>query len=470
MAVDSLPNEPGPSTLPASSQPVPAPSTSSTTAQSPTEERATRSKSGVAVGTRLRLSVSSGPAGSSSKDAEGRTTRSSTAKPKAPTKLKLKLGDKLAAQAPGMSFLGPYDRELDSDDEEIAFEEHFILRMPPGDDCEKLKDSVQKRAVGQDVWFKFKDSRRGHFHIGNTTYSTKLVDLPCILESQKTLDNKQMFKVADICQMLLVEKPVKPDDAGPSQKSFNIEEFIYPHGLTPPLKHVRKRRFRKRVNRRQIESVEKEVERLLDEDTLAEDVQYEILENVNPDLSDSEFIEREETVDPTAASDMGDAATPAPPADQDSSSDDGGIDEELAAALDEALEDDDSNASSNESGDDESGDDDIDSGDEEQSQARKLLSDEIRDLENAVAKKEKEVASTTNALIKKRFEDTLKKLAADLDAKRAQRDALDEKTRMEREGISDPTSTAGQEGGDQSGDDLFGDDNMEVDEAEATPI
>lgn len=48
------------------------------------------------------------------------------------------------------------------------------------------------------------DSRRGVFHIGNNTYTSKLVDLPCILESNKTLDNKQMFKVADICQVCTV--------------------------------------------------------------------------------------------------------------------------------------------------------------------------------------------------------------------------------------------------------------------------
>jgi len=45
------------------------------------------------------------------------------------------------------------------------------------------------------------DSRRAVFHIGNNLYSSKLVDLPCIMESQKTLDGKQMFKVADICQV-----------------------------------------------------------------------------------------------------------------------------------------------------------------------------------------------------------------------------------------------------------------------------
>jgi len=47
------------------------------------------------------------------------------------------------------------------------------------------------------------DARRAVFHIGNNLYSVKLVDLPCIIESQKTLDGKQMFKVADICQVII---------------------------------------------------------------------------------------------------------------------------------------------------------------------------------------------------------------------------------------------------------------------------
>lgn len=142
-------------------------------------------------------------------------------KAKMQPKLKLKLSEKAAAQAPGMSFLGPYDRELDSDDEEpLVFEEQFILRLPQGEDCERLKKVASSREVSDDVWFKFKgmsttlrvypaiqssnialDSRRGIFHIGNSTYSSRLVDLPCVIESQKTLDNKQMFKVADICQV-----------------------------------------------------------------------------------------------------------------------------------------------------------------------------------------------------------------------------------------------------------------------------
>lgn len=89
-------------------------------------------------------------------DSNERATRSSTAKNKPPPKLKLKLSEKAAAQAPGMSFLGPYDRELDSDDEELSFEEQFILRMPPGEDCERLRKMVASREIPNDVWFRFK--------------------------------------------------------------------------------------------------------------------------------------------------------------------------------------------------------------------------------------------------------------------------------------------------------------------------
>ena len=57
-----------------------------------------------------------------------RTTRSKT-KPKVATqRLKLKLGEK-NVQNFGNSFLGAYDRELDSDDEDLVFEEQFILKM-----------------------------------------------------------------------------------------------------------------------------------------------------------------------------------------------------------------------------------------------------------------------------------------------------------------------------------------------------
>jgi transcription initiation factor TFIID subunit 7 len=109
----------------------------------------------------LRARRQSSPAYSDSGDTtSGRAIRSS-AKAKAAPKLKLKLSEKAAALAPGMSFLGPYDRELDSDDEELSFEEQFILRMPPGEDCGKLREMVAAREISPDVWFKFKGTPYG---------------------------------------------------------------------------------------------------------------------------------------------------------------------------------------------------------------------------------------------------------------------------------------------------------------------
>ncbi|KAL0946675.1 hypothetical protein HGRIS_012864 [Hohenbuehelia grisea] len=456
-------------TQPNGSQPGPSNSTESFYA---TRSRPAKTVAEHAIAGSSRLRGSS-PFGG--KDSSERTTRSSAAKANKPQpKLKLKLSEKAAAQAPGMSFLGPYDRELDSDEEELAFEEQFILRMPPGEDCERLRKMVATREVSNDVWFKFKDSRRAMFHIGNTTYSSKLVDLPCIIESQKTLDNKQMFKVADICQMLVVEKPLENDESLGSHRSFNIEEFIWPHGITPPLHHVRKRRFRKRVNKRTIESVEQEVERLLDKDALASEVKYEILDNVNPDLSDSEYIERAEPLDaPTpAVSDMGDAATPgADHGDDDDEDDDddeadGDIDEELAAELDLALGDDgDEVDDDGEEEEDESEEEEEDDEDDEVSEAKKLLNSEIRDLEDAIARKNQAIASSSNPLIKKRFEDQLKKLQADLEMKLGQRDDMKEQQRLKNEGGGGLTGgNSNDDDADLEGDDgLFGSDEPAMD-------
>jgi transcription initiation factor TFIID subunit 7 len=86
---------------------------------------------------------------------------------------------------------------------------------------------VNKRGAMSDVWFKVKgqsyphgrfrsdthnvvDPRRAVFHIVDSLHPAKLVDLPCILESQKTLDNKHMFKVADICQVSMKSRITQP--------------------------------------------------------------------------------------------------------------------------------------------------------------------------------------------------------------------------------------------------------------------
>ena len=184
------------------------------------------------------------------------------------------------------------------------------------------------------------------------------------------------------------------------------------------------------------------------------------MENVNPDLSDSEFIELDvlEAQTPGAHSEPGDAATPGGGADDDDSDDgeegeaDGDIDEELAAELDRELEGEDDDEDEEDESEDEDEEDEDE--DDEMQQARQLLNEEIADLEFAVRKKEAEVASTGNPLIRKRFEDALKKLRADLEVKMSQKDEINEMARLRKAGEPEPD-----EG--EAGDDADGDDGVE---------
>lgn len=187
-------------------------------------------------------------------------------------KLKVKFDKNAAAIATtGLTYNArKYDRELDSDpDEDLVIEEQFILRLPEGPRhagmVEEISEMIKNRQVGssknaKEPWLKFRDSRRGIFGFGKPddtrnshVFRAKLVDLPCIIESHKTLDHgKHLFKVADINQMLVVEDELQSgiDPSKIEDRDFDIEDFIYPHGITPPLRHVRKRRFRKRTNKR----------------------------------------------------------------------------------------------------------------------------------------------------------------------------------------------------------------------------
>ena len=45
------------------------------------------------------------------------------------------------------------------------------------------------------------------FCVGDREYPGTIVDLPCIIESQKTFDNSAYYKSADICQVMLVTLP-----------------------------------------------------------------------------------------------------------------------------------------------------------------------------------------------------------------------------------------------------------------------
>ncbi|KAF2859109.1 hypothetical protein K470DRAFT_300455 [Piedraia hortae CBS 480.64] len=170
-----------------------------------------------------------------------------------------------------------YDSEESDREEDPAIQQGVILRMQPGPDAELVRAAISnnkigsKEELGVDVGLRFltSDFRRATLRVQNRLYAAVLVDLPCIIESMKSWDRKGWWKVADIHQMLLVLGRVQSDEEAkiyPLPREVDSEKMQYPHGLTPPMRYVRQRRFRKRMGNKQVENVEDEVERLLRED------------------------------------------------------------------------------------------------------------------------------------------------------------------------------------------------------------
>ncbi|KAK8217042.1 TAFII55 protein conserved region-domain-containing protein [Phyllosticta paracitricarpa] len=223
--------------------------------------------------------------------------------PKTPTvtRIKVKHAGKPPPRLPGYG----YDSEDDEAEEDPSIEHAFILRMMPGPDCDYLAKAISEKKIGvslkeggADVSFRFfdRDGRRACVTIKGHHYAASLLDLPCVVEGMKSWERKgAWYKTTDICQLLLVWAQVdKEEDARtkPLPKEIDDKTWQYPHGLTPPMHYVRKRRFRPRVARHVIDAVEEELERLLTADKQAKEAGgesvYELVDPNKPDEPDED--------------------------------------------------------------------------------------------------------------------------------------------------------------------------------------
>ncbi|CAO3656365.1 unnamed protein product [Mucor hiemalis] len=293
----------------------------------------------------------------------------------------------------------------EEDDPETATEEHLIFRVP------------------EDVKLNLKDNRKGHFTFEGRKYDVTLVDLPTIIESQKTLDKKQFYKVADISQMMLVDPASGSDPFIPQTNGrHETDPYNYPHGLTPPLKHVRQRRFRKKLSKRAIEEVEKEVERLLEVDATAEDVQYEVVDNRDLEMENE--------------SDVG---TQDQDVDIDDSDDESESDEDLVAAIDRDLEEmeeednDDKSEDDDEDEDEDESEEDEDEEDGAQTGEIEQKRQEIAEIKQAIQRKTRDLSTAPNAMLKNRFETDINNLKKSLTLKEAHLAEMNEKESKEKE-------------------------------------
>ncbi|XP_027045830.1 transcription initiation factor TFIID subunit 7-like isoform X2 [Pocillopora verrucosa] len=156
-------------------------------------------------------------------------------------------------------------------------ENQVILRVPQAY-ASPLRLAIQNGTLKDRLSIELQaDFRHATVRFDGAALSAKLVDLPCVIESHKTVDNRSFYKTADICQMLVCcedDNQTDDEDISPKKES---KRFIWNHGITGPLKNVRKRRFRKTAKKKIVESpeVEKEVKRLLRTDLSASHVKDE---------------------------------------------------------------------------------------------------------------------------------------------------------------------------------------------------
>ncbi|KAJ6346595.1 hypothetical protein OIU76_003300 [Salix suchowensis] len=133
-------------------------------------------------------------------------------------------------------------------------EEQFILRVTPSiaEKLDRLLSETASSSEEQSLDLSFsEDGRSGTFIIGNEHFPASLLDLPCVVESYKTYDDCALVKTADIGQMIMVREA---GDTAP-------DVVEYRHGLTPPMRDARKRRFRREpyLNPELVQRVEKDL-------------------------------------------------------------------------------------------------------------------------------------------------------------------------------------------------------------------
>lgn len=171
-------------------------------------------------------------------------------------------------------------------DSPAELESQFILRLPE-EAARLLRDAIHNNNTLKDR-FAIKiddDLRHGEVRVDHYLMNAKVVDLPTIVESLKTIDSKGFYKTADICQMLICkeEEDQTVDEDSPQKKKKDPnkvdKKYLWPHGITPPAKNVRKRRFRKTLKKKYVEApeIEKEVKRLIRSDNDALGIKWEVI-------------------------------------------------------------------------------------------------------------------------------------------------------------------------------------------------
>ncbi|UMM42984.1 hypothetical protein L5515_018615 [Caenorhabditis briggsae] len=211
-------------------------------------------------------------------------------------------------------------------DDQEKWENHLVLRVPDRfvDRIEKIvneEPGAEKLAIDVND-----DNRAVQLQLGKEILKATIMDLPTITEVHKTIDNKIIHKVTDVSQMVVANELVpaskskknrkkkkeqtkkgevdngspvenEPESSAPvpsaAPKLSAKKMFQFPHGLTPPMRNCRSRRFRKQKAKKTMDTdeIETELKRLLRADLEADSIRWEIVQDdgeENPNEDDAE--------------------------------------------------------------------------------------------------------------------------------------------------------------------------------------
>lgn len=226
-----------------------------------------------------------------------------------------------AGRKPIRPFGVGYDSEAEDAEDDPAIESQFILRMLPGPDCDLLRKSIEEKTIGKSVtqggpgvYFRFfdREGRRAMVTIQGRSYAASMVELPSVIESMKSWNKKDWVKTADVCQMLLVLGPVQSEEEAkkyPRPYYVDPDSHRFPHGLTPPMRWARKRRFRPRKSYLDVERAETQMNELLAADENAESSRYDLVDS-DHESTEAESSSEEENEDEDMANASQIAQTP----------------------------------------------------------------------------------------------------------------------------------------------------------------
>ena len=381
-----------------------------------------------------------------------------------------------------------YDSEASDIEDDPLIESGIILRVQPDIQVEFIRNSIESGDYSG-ISIKWKADRHAVVTINEVMYGAILVDLPTIVEVNKSVDRKNLMKTLDVDQMLLCIQKIKDEDdvflldppdsedliskhyeglqdeINENKKTFfksqhgnqltdveqkylqNITQkrYDYKNGLTPPLYNVRNRRFRRKMSAVELDYVDKTVEMLLKQDQESEEVNYELVdsskvllkttssvnvmaeaEEMKPTVHSPGAVEDEDELDLDAAFQSDeDEGTT-----QMNKLDDileGEAQQYSDAEIDNDVDEDEEEEDEDEDEDDEDEDEDEETGEKDESRQHvKLLEDELRELESTLSHTKKKSEKVTNPLLKSRFLDNIKKLEKEVELKRKQLKANEE--------------------------------------------